>query len=194
MLTALHEKLNAIIAEVAELKKVITSPESFVAKKFAELNNRIEKQADIIARQQQFLELLDRKEREANIVVLGLPDEGEALDGAVTDTDKLKKVWEKVGVAGVQCQHRRLGAHAEGGRRNRPLLLTIPEKDMRSRILANAKNLKSAGEKFSRIYVKKDVHPGVRKEWQRLREAEAKEKERPENAGCDMIQTGHTAT
>ena len=57
---------------------------------------------------------------------------------------------------------------------------------MRSRILANAKNLKTAGEKFSRIYVKKDVHPGVRKEWQRLREAEAKEKERPENAGCDI--------
>ena len=66
------------------------------------------------------------------------------------------------------------------------MLLTIPQKDMRSRILANAKNLKTAGEKFSRIYVKKDVHPGVRKEWQRLREAEAKEKERPENAGCDI--------
>ena len=186
MLTALLEKLNAVIAEVAELKKVITSPESFVAKKFAELNNRIDKQADIIARQQQFLELLDRKEREANIVVLGLPDEGEALDGAVTDTDKLKKVWEKVGVADVQCQHRRLGAHAEGGRRNRPLLLTIPQKDMRSRILAIAKNLKTAGEKFSRIYVKKDVYPGVRKEWQRLREAKVKEKERPDNAGCDI--------
>ena len=74
------------------------------------------------------------------------------------------------------------------------MLLTIPQKDMPSRILANAKNLKTAGEKFSRIYVKKDVHPGVRKEWQRLREAEAKEKERPGNAGCDMIQTGHTAT
>ena len=164
VLTALDKKLNAVMAEVAELKKVITSPDSFVTKKFAELNNRIEQQADIIARQQRFLELLDRKEPKANIVVLGLPDESEALDGAVTDTDKLEQVWEKVGVVGVECQHRILGAHAEGGRRNRPLLLTIPQKDMRSRILANAKNLKTAGEKFSRIYVKKDVHPGVRKE------------------------------
>lgn len=31
---------------------------------------------------------------------------------------------------------------------------------------------------------KKDVHPGVRKEWKRLREAEEREKERPENVGC----------
>lgn len=92
-------------------------------------------QADIIPRQQQFLESLDRKEREVNIVALGLPDEGEALDGAVTDTDKLKKVWEKVGVA---CRQRRLGAQAEGGRRSMPLLLTIPEKNIRWQILATA--------------------------------------------------------
>ncbi len=78
-------------------------------------------------------------------------------------------------MAGVECRHRRLGAHVELGRRNRPLLLTFPQKDMRLRILTNAKNLKTAGE-FSRIYVKKDVHPGVRKEWQRLRDPGAQEK------------------
>ena len=59
-------------------------------------------------------------------------------------------------------------------------MLTIPEKDIRSRIFANAKNLKAAGGKFSRIYVKRDVHPGMRKEWQGLLEAKAKEKGRPE--------------
>lgn len=138
-LTALCEKLNAVVAEVAEPKKIITSPESFVDKKFVELNERIEKQADITSGQQRFLDSLDRRGREANVMVLGLLDEGEALDGAVTDTWKLEKVWELVGVAGVACQHRRLGAHTEGGRRNRPLLLTIPQKDTRSHILANTK-------------------------------------------------------
>lgn len=186
VLKALDEKLNTVMAEVAELKKVMTSPESFVAKKFAELHDRIDKQAEIISKQQRFLEMLDRKERETNLVVLGLPEGSEALEGAVTDTDKLERVWEKVGVAGVECQHRRLGVEADGRRRNRPLLLIVRDKEMRSRILANAKNLKTAGEKYARIYVKKDVHPGVRKEWQRLREAEAKEKERPENAGFDI--------
>lgn len=167
VLRALDEKLNAVRAEVAELKKVITFPESFVAKKFAELHDRIDKQAEIISKQQRFFEMLDLKERETNIVVLGLPDEGEALDGAVTDTDELERVWEKVGVARVECQHRRLGAEPDGRRRNRPLLLTVRDKEMRSRILANAKNLKTTREKYSKIYVKKDVHPGMTKEWQR---------------------------
>ena len=79
-----------------------------------------------------------------------------------------------------------LGPEASGRGRNRPLLLTIKNGDIRQQILANAKNLKSAGDNYAKIYVKKDVHPGVRKEWQRLREAEIKEKERPENMGHNI--------
>lgn len=182
-LGALDVKLSAVMEEVAKLKAAITSPESFVSKKFVELQEKIDKQAEIIANQQRFLETLDRKERETNVVVLGLPDEREALEGATTDAEKLARVWNKMDVTGVVCQHRRLGAEADG-RRKRPLLLTIQDKVTRSRILANAKKLKEAGECYARIFVKKDVHPGVRKEWKRLREAEVREKERPENVGC----------
>ena len=185
VLRAMDDKLNAVMAEVAELRKALTT-ESIFVKKFAEMNDKIEKQAKIISSQQRFLEMLDKKERENNIVVLGLPDEDQALDGAVTDTDKLRRVWEKVGVADVTCQHRRLGPEAAGRGRNRPLLLTIKNGEIRQQILANAKNLKSAGDNYAKIYVKKDVHPGVRKEWQRLREAEIKEKERPENMGHNI--------
>lgn len=182
-LRALDEKLSAVMAEVAELRTALTSPESFFTKKFTELQTKIDKQAEIIASQQRFLEMLDRKEREMNVVVLGLPDEGEALDGAVTDTEKLARVWEKMEVGAVECQHRRLGAVGDGGRK-RPLLLTIQDKDTRLRVLANGKKLKTAGGNYTRIYVKKDVHPSVRREWKRLRDAEAREKERPENVGC----------
>lgn len=177
------EKLGSVMAEVAELRAALTSPESFVTRKFTELQEKIDKQAEIIANQQRFLEMLDRKEREKNVVVLGLPDEGEALAGAVTDTEKLNKVWDTIEVGSVECQHRRLGA-AGGGGRKRPMLLTIRDNDTRLRILANSKKLKTAGENFARIYVKKDVHPSVRKEWKRLRDAETRERERPENAGC----------
>lgn len=182
-LKALDDKLTAVMAEVAELRTTLASPESFISKKFTELQTKIDKQAEIIASQQRFLEMLDRKEREMNVVVLGLPDEGEAFDGAVTDAEKLAKVWDKMEVGAVECQHRRLGAEGGGGRK-RPLLLTIRNKDTRLRILSNSKKLKTAGENYRRIFVKKDVHPSVRKEWKRLREAEAREKERPENVGC----------
>lgn len=181
-LKALDEKLSAVMVEVAELKTALTSPDSFVTKKFTELQEKIEKQAEIIASQQRFLEMLDRRERETNVVVLGLPDEGEALGGAVTDVEKLSHLWGRMEVGSVDCQHRRLGT-AGGGGRKRPLLLTIRDRDTRLRILANSKKLKTAGENYARIFVKKDVHPSVRKEWKRLRDAEAREKEKPENVG-----------
>ena len=44
--------------------------------------------------------------------------------------------------------------------------------------------LKAAGRGFSRIFVKKDLHPSIRKEWKRLHDAERAEKERPEKDGC----------
>ena len=43
--------------------------------------------------------------------------------------------------------------------------------------------MKDAGATFARIYVKKDVHPHVRNEWKRLKDAESLEKNKPENVG-----------
>ena len=186
MLKSLEEKLNTVMTEMTEVRRMLTSPESFLAKKFDEIHERVDKQAEIIAKQQRYLEMLDRKDREMNVVVLGLPVEDEALDGITTDTEQLNRLWDKMGVGDVQCQLRRLGVANEHQPRKRPLLLTIRDQDTRSRVLASAKNLKKSEEKYSKIYVKKDVHPGVRKEWRRLREAEEREKGRTETVGCDI--------
>ncbi len=87
--------------EVAKLKAAIASPESFISKKFTELQEKIDKQAEIFSNQQRFLEALDRKERESNVVVLGLPDEGQELEGATSDAEKLTRIWNKMDLAGV---------------------------------------------------------------------------------------------
>ena len=55
------------------------------------MQERIGKQADIIMQQQLFLEKINRKERDTNIVVLGVPDDQTALDGATNDDGKLNK-------------------------------------------------------------------------------------------------------
>ncbi len=39
---------------------------------------------------------------------------------------------------------------------------------------------------LSKIYVKKDTHPGIRKEKGRIRASEKREKEKPENKGCEV--------
>lgn len=58
-LTDVNEKQSAVMIEVAELKTAITSPDSFVTKKFEEIQGKIEKHAEIVANQQRFLEMLD---------------------------------------------------------------------------------------------------------------------------------------
>lgn len=60
------------------------------------MQEQIDKQADIIARQQNFLESLDRKEREARVVVMGVPDDGESLEGETSDEGKLQKTRPSV--------------------------------------------------------------------------------------------------
>ncbi len=64
--------------------------------------------------------------------------------------------------------------------------MTLADKNQRAIILNNASRLKTSGNNFSRIYIKKDVHPSIRKEWRRLRDVEAAERAKPENVGCTI--------
>ena len=117
---------------------------------------------------------------ECNLVILGVPEDNETLEGATTDEEKVKKVWEK---AGINCKIKsteRLGK--VGGPRRRPVLAIVESRADRDTALEKAKTLKSANDTYNRIYIKKDVHPSVREEWKRLRDVAQREKDRPENS------------
>ena len=73
----------------------------------------------------------------------------------------------------------RMGTLADG--RNRPILVKMPSKAQREKVLKKTKNLKEAGPAFKKVYVRKDVHPATRREWKRLKDAEKSEKEKPGN-------------
>lgn len=185
---AILARLTELVTEVATLKQALMSPDSAINKKVEDLQQQVNKQAEIIAKQQRYLEVLDRKERECNLVVLGVPEDREALDGAATDREKVAKVWQAARATCRVTSVRRLGkpAAADQGNRWRPLLVTVESREDRDATLGVAKHLKSAGERYKKVFIKKDVHPSVREEWKRLREAEKRERERPENVGCNI--------
>ena len=183
--TQLLELVSNLVGEVAELKKSITAPDSSINKKIDELKTQVEKQGEIIAKQQRHLETLDRKEREKNLIITGAPDDDEALEGSTTEQDKINKIWSEVDARETVQSHRRLGTRSATNRR-RAILVTLDSKEARDRILTKASQLKEATGELNKIYIKKDVHPSIRAEWRRLREAERIEKERPENAGCEI--------
>ena len=56
-------------------------------------------------------------------------------------------------------------------------------------MLAKTANLKTFGDDdhiFRKVYLKKDIHPAVSKEWKRIRDAEKREKENPANQGVEI--------
>ena len=146
------------------------------------------KQSEIILQHQLFLEQLDRQKRETNLVLFGIPDGQESFDGATTDDDKIKKVWTAVeadpDIITIRS-HRRLG-RVINGNRPRPLLVDVESKSIRDEMLEKSKKLKELQENYKKIYIKKDSHPEVRKEWKRLRDAEEVEKNKPSNSGCTI--------
>ena len=62
---------------------------------------------------QLFLESIDRKEHEVNLVVWGVPKDGAPVDGADNDKEKQGKIWEKINETGSHVCHKRLGKIAQ---------------------------------------------------------------------------------
>ncbi|KAK7083438.1 hypothetical protein SK128_022800, partial [Halocaridina rubra] len=123
--TRQEEKLDLIVNELAELRRMIASSESDSKAKIKELTETIEKQSEIHLQHQLFLEQLDRQKRETNLVLLGVPEEQISLDGATTEETEIQKVWEAVGAGSdvVVRPHPRLGRSAPENGRPRPLLI-----------------------------------------------------------------------
>ena len=171
--------LQLILAELRMIRTQRAEERAEMAKIRAECDEL----RAVVAQQQRFMEQLDSRDREKNLIITGLPEE-EAFDGAVNDQGKCRKVMEIIGAATVPLEYTRIGKPGNG--RNRPILAKAPSKEQRDKILENTKALREAGPSYRRIYVKKDVHPAIRKEWKRLRDVEAAEKAKPVNQGCTI--------
>ena len=103
---------------------------------------------------------------------------------------KVQKVMSVLEVKDVAVKSvERLGSrrptgNTDSGRPHlRPVKVMLVNNSDRQRVLENTNKLKGAGDVMKKVYVKKDVHPLVRKELSRLREVEKREKDKPENQG-----------
>ena len=162
------------IKEIREMKVKITA-----------LSSKLDQAFAIIHQQQKFLELLDSRHRQRNIIITGVSEEEDSL--GKDDRSKIISILEGAGyddhVNVSEWGVRRLG---KGDGRKRPILLEVEDNTRRDAILRRAKNLKGKGEPLGAVYIKKDIHPAVRKELQRMRKREKEEKEKPGNQGTNI--------
>ena len=127
---------------------------------------------------------LESRDRLCNVIITGVPElEDGDLDGAASDDDKVKQILTTIGVDAVQPQSsKRMGQAVDG--KKRPMLVKVASKKERDLIVSNAKALKNASDDYKEVYLRKDVHPSVRREWKRLRDRVKEEQDKPCNAGA----------
>ena len=143
------------------------------------------KLSDALLQQQQFLESLDAERRRNKFIVFGVP-ETDLNDGtdnrAATDQEKINMILQKIDCGDIPTAAvRRLGQYDPT--KTRPVEVTLVNAAKRSDVIDKAKKLKELALPFSDMGIRKDSHPAVRREWRRLKEAEEREKKRPENQG-----------
>ena len=151
------------------------------------LSNELATLTEITRNQQLHLEARDRIERQRNLIIRGITEDADNLgpDDAAKVKSVLRAAQCTVDVSGIPTK--RLGEPNE--RRRRPLLLVLNSGVDRDAIVAAGRRLKegnNAGTAFATIFLKKDVHPAVRREHRRLHERAAEEMAKPCNVGVKI--------
>ena len=171
------------------------------SKEKEELRNEIkglrkekEKISETLAQHQKMLEMLEADRRASNVIMTGVSEE--QIGDADTDTKKVQLILTTIGQPGVQVKNvERLGKPTQDQRQStggnsrpyrRPLKVVLKDPGARKDVLECARKLKDSDDQLKTVYIKKDVHPLVRKELNRLRDVTKTEKERPENQGKNV--------
>ena len=134
---------------------------------------------------QKLLEEMDAASRKNNLIITGVPEENVHTDLGTKDIERVENIVLKTGITVHRnnLRIRRLGQVAE---RARPILVTLDCHNTCREIRINANKLKEVSN-CANIFIRKDVHPTLRHEANRLRIKEREEKEKPENIGAHIV-------
>ena len=193
--TALSTILNAqsssdpsnaiLLQEIRSLKSDIE--EMKCVKQVAILRSQVDQAFQIIHQQQKFLESFDAREIQKKFIISSVAEGSDNL--GENDQDKVKAVVVATGYTERfdvnDWELKRLGQQMAN--RKRPILVIVENNQIRNAIVEKARNLKNAGPPFDSVYIRKDIHPAVRRELRRLRRREKEENEKPENQGTNIV-------
>ena len=191
---ALSKKVEAL--EEAAKKTVNTKTPENVVTEMKEYSQHMKTMKAAVAAQQKSLEDLHHDRRSKNLVITGVPEpEGPPVDARKEDQRTTESIFTTVGCPGVSpCHVTRLGKKREvpapGADEDRPppprpLLVTFNSVTEVRSVMKETHKLKDH-EQYGRVFIKRDQHPLIRKEWNRLREFAKKEKAAPLNVGCTI--------
>lgn len=140
-----------------------------------------------VAEQQRALEQLEGRDRERNLIFTGVAENkgGKHWEKDEADIEGILVEIQCPGV--VPAKVMRLGKPREEGAPPRPMLVITNTITEAKTVLENARKLKqSTKDDRRKVYIKKDQHPAVRREWKRLHDYAKAEREAPANVQCTI--------
>ena len=177
----LESRFDAIDNNVQVLADALKKLKAEVEK----LTETVSVHKTLFLNQQIAIEQLFARERSSNVIVHGLSEVTE-----YSDSELIGLMCKIVKCDNVPTTFKRIGSGE-----NRPLLITCRSYNQRKTLLENRRNLKTEGEKeygndvkidWGMVFIRKDTHPAIRKEWGRLRSVEKEERLKPHNEGADI--------
>ena len=182
---------NGLLQDILKEVKKFNTERELIHAELRALKNNDELLLDTVAQQQRFLEEIDAEKRAKNLIVIGITEDDLTIaeETAAADYEKIQLVFKTLGLDNADVNTvQRLGRRDPTNPRSRPIKVVMGSSEERQKAFTAAKNLPDDdGSSLSRIRVKKDTHPAIRKEFGRLFAAERSEKEKAENAGKEVI-------
>ena len=186
MRTEINE-LKARIDNEEGARSHVTDIEARLDRMQEEMNNQMEYLTQTAVYHQGMLESVDARFRGTHVIISGVKENDTTL--GATDKEKVLNIIQKTGCltqANIgDYSVKRLGEIKDGHTWPRALHVTLDSHDKQRKILEHASKLKGVSN-CERIYIRKDTHPTVRFEQNRLRKKVKEEKENPQNHGLDI--------
>lgn len=176
----LHDSLNG---KLTEIKVDYTT-------KMEQLQTENTELRKVVSVHQHFLESLDHENRACSMIITGVPEAEDLTinnQTATTDEQKCDLILEKLDQYVTKRSIDRLGKREAD--RNRPIKLVLATREQRDEVVKSSRKLKditNPNNVTNNIFIKKDQHPLIRKEWQRLYDVLKQERARPDNEGKDI--------
>ena len=124
----------------------------------------------IVSKQQKTISKLDEENRERNIIISGLKEKTIEDNNKTYETDekKVDYLFQIIGAMTPQgYEAARIGK--DNPNYNRHIKVDVRSKVIRDKIMNEAKKLKDVKAPWNAIYIKKDLHPAITLENNRLR-------------------------
>jgi hypothetical protein len=113
--------------------------------------------------QMRMMEMIEREKRRSNLILFGIPEEGNGGDGLEIVKDVIN------GLLGTDVAYEVVGRVGKKGDKPRPIRIKVEDGQMRKKILTYSKRLKDTAGKES-IYISPDLTRQQQEEDRKLRE------------------------